>query len=239
MIVPTASPDLRPLRILFIEDDDRLQRIVRRVFEHERWRVTVASDGRAGLQAARANEFDCLVVDRLLPELDGLSLIRVLRAEGNFTPLLMLTARGERPERIEGLDAGADDYLGKPFAFEELLARIRALVRRAAAPSDPGALPFGDLILDLKAHAVVRGDERVELTMREFAVLKALAIASGRVLSRNELLAAAWNDEPDLHETVVDVYIHYLRRKLDPPHARGSESVIRTVRGAGYALRAN
>jgi DNA-binding response OmpR family regulator len=178
------------------------------------------------------------VVDRLLPELDGLALIRVLRADRNFTPLLMLTARGERPERIEGLDAGADDYLGKPFAFEELLARIRALARRASLPTEPDCLPFGNFVLDLKAHAVVRGDERVDLTLREFAVLKSLATASGRVLSRSELLAAAWNDEPDLQENVVDVYIHYLRRKLDPPRARASASVIRTVRGAGYALRA-
>ena len=226
------------LRILYVEDDARLQRIVARMLEHERWQVELASDGRAGLIAARAESFDCLVVDRMLPELDGLTLIRTLRAERCSTPALMLTARGERSERVEGLDAGADDYLGKPFAFEELLARIRALVRRASASTDPTTIALDGLTIDLKSLEVDRGDKRVGLTMREFAVLKALAVNSGRVLTRNELLAMAWDGESNLLEDIVDLYVHYLRRKLDPAGTDASNSIIRTVRGVGYALRA-
>ena len=225
------------LRVLVIEDDERLQRIMTRVFEHETWTVRVAADGRAGLDAARSGGYDCLVVDRMLPLLDGLTLIRTLREEGCVTPILMLTAHGERPQRIEGLNAGADDYLGKPFAFEELLARIRALVRRASTHVEPTTLTVDGLTLDFKALAVSRGERQIDLTMREFAVLKELALNPGRVLSRVELLATAWNGETDLLEDVVDVYIYYLRRKLDPPDIKVADSVIRTVRGVGYALR--
>jgi len=235
-----ASADLgenQRLRILFIEDDERLQRIVTRVLEHEGWTVRVTTDGRAGLEAARGGGFDCLVIDRMLPLLDGVALIRTLRAEGCATPMLMLTAQGERPQRIEGLNAGADDYLGKPFAFEELLARIRALVRRASTNVEPASVTVDELTLDFKALTVWRGKRRIDLTTREFAVLKELALNSGRVLSRGELIAKAWNGEPDLFEDVVDVYVYYLRRKLDPPGLKVADSVIRTVRGVGYALR--
>ena len=227
----------RRLRILLIEDDARLHRIIARVLEHEGWQVEIASDGLAGLNAARQNEFDCLIVDRLLPNLDGVELIRTLRAERCITPMLMLTARGDRPDRITGLEAGADDYLGKPFAFEELLARIRALVRRAATPNTLQVITFEDLALDIDTISVTRGGVTIELTAREFAMLKALALNRGRVLSRSELLATAWPGEPDLLEGIVDLYVHYLRRKLDPENTKISDSLIRTVRRVGYALR--
>ena len=234
---PGRKPDSsRNLRILLIEDDVRLQRIVTRVLEHEGWLIDIAADGRTGLSRARTGGYDCLIVDRMLPELEGLEVVRALRQESNPVPILVLTAKGDRPDRVIGLDAGADDYLGKPFAFEELIARVRALRRRAVAPAKPGAIEVGKLRLDVARSTVAVEGQPADLTTKEFAVLKALAQNAGRVLSRAEILAAAWEDEPDVLEETVDLYIHYLRRKLDR-NGGASESVIRTIRGVGYALR--
>lgn len=234
---PSVDAADRRYRILVIEDDIRLQRIVVRVFEHEGWLVDIAADGRAGLSAARSRPFDCLVIDRLLPELDGVSLIRALRADGDRTPMLMLTARGDRPDRVSGLDAGADDYLGKPFAFEELIARIRALIRRARSATAPATIEFLGMALDVDRSTVMRDGATIDLTARECAVLKTLALNQGRVLSRADLLTTAWEGETELLEENVDLYVHYLRRKLDRRGAKAADSVIRTVRGIGYALR--
>lgn len=225
------------LRLLLIEDDLRLQRIVKRVLEHEGWIIDIAADGRAGLNRARAGGYDCLIVDRMLPELEGLDVVRALRQESNPVPILVLTAKGDRPDRVIGLDAGADDYLGKPFAFEELIARVRALRRRAATPAKPGPAVIGPLRLDFARTTVTVNGHPADLTAKEFAVLKALAQHAGRVMSRTEILAAAWAQEPDVLEETVDLYIHYLRRKLDR-EGGASESLIRTIRGVGYALRA-
>jgi DNA-binding response OmpR family regulator len=233
----TQSDSIQNPRILLIEDDVRLQRIIARVLEHEGWSIDLAADGATGLSRARAGGYDCLIVDRMLPGLEGLDVVRALRRDANLVPILVLTAKGDRPDRVFGLDAGADDYLGKPFAFEELIARVRALRRRAIAPSGRRTIEAGKLRLDLGTMSAAVEGAPVDLTVKEFAVLKALVHAAGRVLSRADILADAWEGEPEVLEETVDLYIHYLRRKLDRAGAAPSESMIRTIRGVGYALR--
>ncbi|GIW04142.1 MAG: DNA-binding response regulator [Thermomicrobiales bacterium] len=223
------------MRVLLIEDDLRLARVIARVLEQERFDVDLAPDGETGLDLALTGAYDILIVDRMLPGRDGIAVIKALRAEQVSTPVLMLTARSELPERVEGLDAGADDYLGKPFAFEELLARLRALARRAERPLLPEVVTIGDVTINLSAHTVHRAGQPVELSPREYALLELLVRNRGRVLSRDQLLERVWGYEAEPQGNVVDLYVHYLRRKLD---ANGSErdSLIRTVRGAGYMI---
>lgn len=224
-----------PMRVLLIEDDLRLARIIARVLEQERFAVDLAADGDTGLDLALTGAYDILIVDRMLPGKDGVAVIKALRAERVATPALMLTARSELPDRVEGLDAGADDYLGKPFAFEELLARLRALARRAERPLVPEVVTIGDVTLDLSAHLVRRGGQPVELSPREYALLETLARNRGQVLTRDQLLERVWGYDADPQGNVVDLYVHYLRRKLDS--GKGDrESLIRTVRGAGYVI---
>lgn len=223
------------MRVLLIEDDLRLARIIARVLEQERVDVDLATDGETGLDLALTGAYDVLIVDRMLPGRDGIAVIKALRAERVSTPALMLTARSELPERVEGLDAGADDYLGKPFAFEELLARLRALGRRAERPLLPEVVTIGEVTIDFTAHAVQRAGQPVDLSPREYALLELLVRNRGRVLSRDQLLERVWGYEAEPQGNVVDLYVHYLRRKLD---ANGSDrdSLIRTVRGAGYMI---
>lgn len=226
------------MRLLLIEDEARLAAIMQRVLRGERFDVDIAPDGLTGLDLAMTGSYDALIVDRMLPGLEGVELVRRLRAEGVDTPALMLTARAELPERVEGLNSGADDYLGKPFAFEELIARLRALLRRADRPIEPATLRVGPVELDMTAHTVTNAGEPVELTQREFVLLETLMRNRGQVLNRDELLERVWGYDADPQGNVVELYIHYLRRKLDPAGAPASASIIRTVRGVGYQMRA-
>lgn len=223
------------MRILIVEDDERLARVMERVLRQEHFDVDLAADGDAGLESALTGIYNAIIVDWMLPGKDGVQLIRELRAEHIDTPVLMLTARGELPQRVQGLDAGADDYLGKPFAFEELLARLRALTRRGERPLLDTRIAVGKVTIDLAEHSVVRDGKSVELSPREFALLETLARNRGQVLSRDQLLERVWGYDADPQGNSVDLYVHYLRRKLDPDGV-DVEPVIRTVRGSGYVV---
>ncbi|MEW6638071.1 MAG: response regulator transcription factor [Actinomycetota bacterium] len=222
------------MRILVIEDERRLARLISRVLKEEGYAPETVGDGRSALVRALAEPFDLLIVDWMLPDLDGIEVIRRLRAAEMRVPILMLTARTQVEDRVEGLDAGADDYLPKPFAFPELLARVRALARRPREQrSAGGVLAAGDVVLDPHRHVVWRGGEQVELSAREFALLATLLRRPGQVFTRSVLLDTVWGGSADVYTNVVDLYISYLRKKLD---REGEPSRIRTVRGAGYTF---
>jgi len=227
------------MRILIVEDEPAMARLLARVLAEEGYVVDTAADGSTGFARAAGGEFDALILDWMLPDRSGIQIVRGLRAAGVSTPVLMLTARGQVEDQVEALDAGADDHLAKPFALAALLARLRALTRRVppgALGQDGatgGALSVGDLTLDPVRHAVRRGAEAIELTAREFALLHVLMRRPGQVFTRALLLDAVWSDPGDLQTNVVELYVSYLRRKLDRP---GRPSLIRTVRGVGYAL---
>jgi len=216
------------MRLLIAEDDPRLARILKRGLEAEGHVVDAVHDGAEAFAGGSDPTYDLLVLDVMMPGIDGFEVIRRLRAAGIATPALMLTARGELEDRVQGLDSGADDYLVKPFAFEELSARIRALGRRPVAAQ--GALVCGAVELDVVKHEVRRDGERIDLSPTEFRLLEVLMRNAGRALSRPVLLARVWgyDDEPD--SNAVDLYVHYLRRKL------GDGVTISTVRGVGYRL---
>ena len=221
-------------RILVVEDEERLARLISRVLREEGYAVETTGDGRTGLSRALSEDFDLLILDWMLPDRSGLQIVRGLRAAEIGVPVLMLTARDQIEDRVEGLDAGADDYLPKPFAFPELLARVRALVRRPWAETSTGtALSAGDVTLDPVRHEVRRGGERVELTAKEFALLATLLQRPGQVFTRSVLLDTVWGGSPEVYANVVDLYVSYLRKKLDPG---GEPSRIRTVRGVGYTF---
>lgn len=233
--------------ILVVDDDEPIAAALRRALEYEGFRVSVARDGPAALECARRAVPDLVVLDLMLPGLDGLAVCERLRdpALGGATaPLvLMLTARDGTADRVRGLDAGADDYLVKPFAYEELLARVRALLRRRTAGGAAGGadgavkppLSFADLVLDPSAHEVHRGARPVELTAQEFELLRHFLAHPRQVLSRTQLLDAVWGLPAQTASNVVDVYVGYLRAKLE---AGGEPRLIHTVRGVGYVLRA-
>jgi two-component system, OmpR family, response regulator len=220
------------VRVLVVEDEVKMARAIRRGMEQEGYAVDTALDGDEGLHMVIENDYDAIVLDVMLPGIDGFEVCRRLRARGRWAPVLMLTARDTVPDRIEGLDAGADDYLVKPFAFGELLARLRALIRRGAVER-PAVLQVGDLVLDPAAHSVTRAMRQVELSAREFALLEFLMRHPGEVVSRTAILEHVWDYNYDGLSNVVDVYVGYLRRKLEQPFGR---TLIRTVRGVGYAL---
>ena len=219
-------------RILVVEDDSRVAASVRRALVYEGYEVTVAEDGRTALDQARDEEPDLVLLDVMLPGIDGLEVCRRLRAAGDM-PILMLTARDATADRVLGLDSGADDYLPKPFAYEELLARVRALLRRRA-PADEHVLRYADLALDPATREVTRAGRAVHLTALEFDLLQFLLKHPRQVLSRAQLLDAVWGYDTENVSNVVDVYIGYLRTKLEEA---GEPRLIQTVRGAGYALR--
>jgi len=195
--------------------------------------VVWAEDGKGGLDEALRGGFDVLLVDIMLPKLDGLSLVRELRARGHTTPVIMLSARGEVEQRVEGLDAGADDYLPKPFAMSELMARLRSLLRRNSPPK-PSVLSLGDLTFDQATRETRRGGKRIELSTRESLLLECLFRAEGGVVSRRDIISAVWEYDFDPGTNLVEVYIRRLRDKID---REASPSLIQTVRGLGYALR--
>ena len=220
-------------RILIVEDEAKLARLIERVLREEGYAAEAVYDGRSGFARASTEPFDLVILDWMLPDRSGIQIVRGLRAAEVGTPVLMLTARGQIEDRVEGLDAGADDYLPKPFAFAELLARVRALTRRAHNDVTESVLQVGDLTLDPVRHVVRRGDERIDLTAREFALLSMLLQRPGQVFTRSVLLDAVWGGSRDTYANVVDLYVSHLRKKLD--HDSGP-SHIRTVRGVGYAF---
>jgi DNA-binding response OmpR family regulator len=223
------------MRLLVVEDAERLARALKRGLEKEGYAVDTLGDGRLAQTRLRSrhDEYDLAVLDVMLPGVDGFAICRDLRERGVTVPVLMLTARDSTDDKVTGLDAGADDYLVKPFAFEELLARVRTLLRRPRQAL-PIALVAGDLVLDPGARVARRGARDLELTAKEFALLELLMRHRGEVLSRERILDHVWDDEYDASSNVVDVHLKNLRRKIDPP---GGPSLFRTVRGVGYCLR--
>ncbi|MGC8778356.1 MAG: response regulator transcription factor [Candidatus Caldatribacteriaceae bacterium] len=221
------------MKILLIEDDKHIVTFLKRGLEEEGYVVEVAYDGDEGLNLAQEAEFDLFILDILLPKIDGFAVCQRLRRAGNTTPILMLTAKDAIEDRVRGLDLGADDYLVKPFAFEELLARVRALMRRNKNVEGV-TLRVGDLTINLLTREVKRGDQAIELTAREFELLKLLAHYPGRVFTRTQILEHVWGYDFEYSSNIVDVYIKYLREKIDRSFER---KLIHTVRGVGYKLQ--
>jgi two-component system OmpR family response regulator len=220
------------MRILLVEDEIKMSRALRRGLEQEGYAVDTALDGHDGLHRATEWDYDVVVLDVMLPGLDGVVVCRRLRRAGRWAPVLMLTARDAVEDRVAGLDGGADDYLTKPFSFAELLARLRALARRGPVER-PAVLEVGDLRLDPAARRVWRGDSEVSLSAKEFQLLETFMRHPGEVLSRYQLLEHAWDYDYENRSNIVDVYVRYLRDKIDRPFGRSS---LETVRGAGYRL---
>jgi two-component system, OmpR family, response regulator len=221
------------MRVLVVEDDARMAGAVRRGLRYEGVIADTAADGDAALRIARANEYDAMVLDVMLPGIDGFETCRRLRADGVWTPVVMLTARDAVEDRVRGLDLGADDYLTKPFSLAELLARLRALTRRGGGER-PVVLQVGSLRLDPATREVHRGDTELTLSAREFALLDVFMRHAGQVFTQSQLLDAAWELGFEPRSNVVEVYVRYLREKIDRPF--GIES-LETVRGTGYRLR--
>ncbi len=225
-VSPSAS-------ILVVDDDRRLAASIRRVLAYEGYRVSLAVDGPSALKMARDSIPDLVVLDVMLPGIDGIEVCRRLREGSETLPILMLTARDSIGDRVTGLDSGADDYLPKPFAYDELVARVRALLRRAA-PGRSESLAFADLTMDAGAHEARRGSRTLELSALEFALLEHFLRHPRLVLSRQALLDAVWGMDSETASNVVDVYVGYLRRKSE---ADGEPRLLHTVRGVGYVLR--
>jgi DNA-binding response OmpR family regulator len=223
------------MHVLIVEDEHKIATYIKRGLEEQGYAVDVAFTGREALDWAETVPFDLIVLDVLLPELDGISVCRTLRKRGLHVPILMLTARDAIDDRVAGLDAGADDYLVKPFALKELLARLRAISRRAADVPKSPTLQIADLSLDTLTHRVRRGDRRIELTAKEYAVLECLMREPDRVLTRTMIADHVWNYDVYNESNVVDVYIRNLRRKIDD---NCDLKLIHTVRGVGYRLSA-
>ncbi len=221
------------MRILIVEDEKKIADFIKRGLKEEGYAVDLAHDGENGLFLAKTNNYDLILLDLMLPKLDGITLCRKLREAKISTPLIMLTAKDAVREKVIGLDAGADDYLTKPFAFEELLARIRAILRKKGA-SEATKLEVGDLSLDLHTHKVARAGKEIELTAKEYALLEYLMRNSGSIVTRTMISEHVWDIDFDTFTNVIDVYINYLRNKIDTGH---SKKLIQTVRGRGYILK--
>jgi len=221
------------MRILLVEDDPDAARMVAKGLREQAYAVDVVADGEAACYQASIADYDAVVLDVLLPLKDGLEVCRQLRRDGLAVPVLMLTARDAVDARIAGLDSGADDYLSKPFDFGELLARLRALIRRGGRPLLPDRLRFASVEMDTRGHRVFKGGREVALTAREYALLEYLARRAGEVVGRAEIAEHVWDESYEPFSNVIEVYVRRLRRKLDDP---GQGSLIRTRRGEGYAL---
>jgi two-component system OmpR family response regulator len=221
------------MRVLVVEDHQKTAALIARGLREHAYAVDVAGTGRDGVWLGTAHDYDLMILDVMLPDIDGFAVLEELRASGRWAPVLLLTARASVPDRIHGLDSGADDYLVKPFSFGELLARARALIRRGSRPR-PATLTVDDLTIDPASRAVHRGAAPIRLTAKEFALLEVLARRAGEVVPRADLLARCWDDAFDGDSNVLDVFIRYLRQKIDRPFGRQS---VETVRGVGYRLR--
>ena len=221
------------MRILVVEDEVKIAQFVKRGLKEEGYAVDVAIDGEEGHFMLSSNEYDAIILDLMLPKIDGLTLCRTLRKEGNQTPIIMLTAKDTVKDKVKGLDSGADDYLPKPFAFEELLARVRVLLRKKDGRVQT-QLKVDDLVMDILTHKVTRADKEIDLTVKEYALLEYLMRNAGNIVTRTMISEHVWDINFDTFTNVIDVYINYLRNKIDS----GFENkMIHTVRGKGYLLK--
>lgn len=224
------------MRILVIEDEHKIARALKRALEQESYAVDVSYDGDDGYAMATTEPYDAMIVDRMLPgEYDGIGIVKAIRAQKIHTPVLFLTALGRTKDKTDGLDIGADDYLVKPFAIEELLARIRALLRRPSEQQQT-ILQAADLMLDAANFTVTRGDKPITLTTKEFGLLEYLMRNKGRILTKDTIIAHVWDYDADILPNTVEVYIKYLRNKIDKPF---KNNLIETVRGFGYRLKSD
>jgi heavy metal response regulator len=223
------------MRVLIAEDDDKIASFIVKGLKQAGFAVDRSADGEEGLHLAVNHAYDAAVIDIMLPKLDGLSLIEQLRRRKINTPVIILSAKRSIDDRVKGLQSGSDDYLTKPFAFSELLARIQALIRRSSQASEPTSLTTGDLSMDLLTREIVRGDRKIDLQPREFALLEYLMRNAGRVVSKTMILSHVWEYNFDPQTNIVDVLVSRLRDKVDRPFAT---KLIHTVRGVGYVLRA-
>ena len=223
------------MRILIAEDEKDLNELLKKRLENQKYTVDACRDGEEALDYLAVTEYDAIILDIMMPKVNGLKVLRQIRRERKSTPVLLLTAKDSIEDRVTGLDLGADDYLVKPFAFEELLARIRVLLRKsAAAEASTNVIQIADLKVDLNTHEVCRGETAIELSNKEFSILRYLCMNQGVVLSRDKIEEHIWNYDYTGASNVVDVYIRYLRRKIDD---KFEPKLIHTVRGAGYVLR--
>jgi len=221
------------MRILVIEDEAKIAQFIKRGLKEEGYAVDVANDGEEGHFLLSSNEYDAIILDLMLPKMDGLALCRALRKEGNQTPIIMLTAKDTVKDKVKGLDSGADDYLPKPFAFEELLARLRVVLRKKDSRVQT-QLKVDDLVMDILTHKVTRKDQEIDLTVKEYALLEYLMRNAGNIVTRTMISEHVWDINFDTFTNVIDVYINYLRNKIDS----GFETkMIHTVRGKGYLLK--
>jgi DNA-binding response OmpR family regulator len=221
------------MNLLIVEDEVRMAGLLHKGLTEEGHTAICATDGAEGLELAKSYEFDVIILDIMIPKLDGYELAKRLRSEKIRTPILMLTARDAVPDVVRGLDLGADDYMTKPFSFEELVARLRAVKRRALAAEDT-TMRVGDLVLDPASRAVSRGPQRISLTRTEYNLLERLIYRAGKVVSRRSLIESVWGFDRDIEENTLDAFMHLLRGKIDPP---GQPKLIHTVRGVGYTIR--
>lgn len=221
------------MRILIVDDDERLRSVVKRGLTEDGYAVDAAGNGEEGEYLASINKYDLVILDVMMPKADGLSVCRSLREAQNNVPILMLTAKDAVPDRVAGLNSGADDYLVKPFAFDELVARVRALTRRHTSSRSP-TLVVGDVTLDTITRRVLRGGREIVLTTKEYAVLEYMMRNAGALITRGMIEEHAWDNDFDSLSNLVDVYIRRLRSKID---IEGEESLIETIRGSGYRLR--
>jgi DNA-binding response OmpR family regulator len=221
------------MRLLIVEDEERMASLLRQGLTEEGHSATCASDGAQGLALAKSYEFDVIILDIMMPRVNGYDFARRLRADKVPTPIVMLTARDSVPDIVRGLDVGADDYLTKPFSFAELLARLRAVKRRAMAAQETN-LRVADLILDPASREVLRGEDRLSLTRTEYNLLERLMYRAGKVVSRRSLIESVWGFDRDIEENTLDAFMHLLRSKIDPP---SRIKLIHTVRGVGYMIR--
>lgn len=223
------------MRVLVVEDETKVGSFIKRALEEESYAVDLCEDGAQGLDLALSGSYDVIVIDLMLPNLPGLEILRRIRKEKIHTPVLILTAQSKVDQKVKGLDAGADDYLTKPFAIDELLARVRVLLRRGTAEA-PGVLQVDDLILNPATREVTREGQRIELTVKEYALLEYFMRHAGRVLTRPMISEHVWDQDFDTFTNVIDVYVNYLRNKIDRGRGR---KLIHTIRGSGYMLKAD
>lgn len=221
------------MKLLIVEDEKRMADLLRKGLTEEGHTVACAADGAEGLSLAKAYDFDVIILDIMMPKLSGYELAKRLRAERVATPILMLTARDSVPDIVRGLDLGADDYMTKPFSFDELVARLRAVQRRALAARET-CVRVGDLVLDPASREVQRSEQRISLTRTEYNLLERLIYRAGKVVPRRSLIEAVWGFDREIEENTLDAFMHLLRNKVDPP---GRPKLIHTVRGVGYMIR--